>query len=99
MKKQGIVAALIALAAIAMPARAEPEEAVRVLLDVSYAPDAGDFALKTSPLVLEWYSRINDILYGPDHPLPFNAVIVSFQHSLNYPAFTTGNVIHISADV
>jgi hypothetical protein len=98
MKTLGIVAALIALAAVAMPARAEPEEAVRVLLDVSYAPDAGDFALKTSPLILEWYPRINTILFGPDHPLPFRLVIVSFQHAQRFPAVTIGNVIHVSAD-
>jgi hypothetical protein len=91
-------AAAIALFTLA-PARAADQQPVRVLLDVSYAPDAGDFALKTSPLVLEWYARINDILYGPDRPLPFNVVIVSFQHGLNYPAFTTGNVIHVLADM
>jgi hypothetical protein len=74
------------------------EQPVRVLLDVSFAPDAGDFALKTSPLLLEWYPKINDILYGPDHPLPYNILIVSFQHGLSYPAFTTENIIHVSAD-
>src|ERR1700761_2690929 len=98
MKKQGIVAALIALAAIAMPARAEPEEAVRVLLDVSYAPDAGDFALKTSPLILEWYPKINALLFGADHPLPFKVVLVSFQHGQQYAGLTINDVIHISAD-
>ncbi|HEX4506816.1 MAG TPA: basic secretory protein-like protein [Alphaproteobacteria bacterium] len=98
MKKRGIVAALIALAGIAASARAEPDEAVRVLLDVSYAPDAGDFALKTTPLILEWYPRINELLYGADHPLPFKLVIVSFQHAQRYPGLTANNVIHISAD-
>jgi hypothetical protein len=98
MKKRGIVAALIALACVATPARAEPEDAVRVLLDVSYAPDAGDFALKTSPLILEWYPRINDLLFGADHPLPFKLVIVSFQHAQRFPGVTANNVIHISAD-
>jgi len=93
-----ILIAAAAVFGLLTPARAA-DQPVRVLLDVSYAPDAGDFALKTSPLLLEWYPRINDILYGPDHPLPFNVVIVSFQHALNYPAFTTENVIHISADV
>ena len=98
MTKRGIVAALIALAGIAMPARAEPEEAVRVLLDVSYAPDAGDFALRTSPLILEWYPKINALLYGAEHPLPFKLVIVSFQHAQRFPGATINNVIHISAD-
>jgi hypothetical protein len=100
MRRYAIASAAAAALALLTPAPARAaDQPVRVLLDVSYAPDAGDFALKTSPLVLEWYSRINDILYGPDHPLPFNAVIVSFQHGLNYPAFTAGNVIHVSADV
>lgn len=93
----GIAAALFGLL---MPAPARSADAPpRVLLDISYAPDAGDFALKTSPLVLEWYARIDAILYGPDHPLPFQVVIVSFQHGLTHPAFTTENVIHVSADV
>jgi hypothetical protein len=78
---------------------AQAAEPVRVLLDVSYAPDAGDFALRTSPLILDWYPRINTILYGPDHPLPFNVLVVAFQHGLTYPAFTSGNVIHVSAEV
>src|SRR6185437_10753681 len=98
MEKRGIIAVLIALAAIVPAARAEPQEAVRVLLDISYAPDAGDFALKTSPLILEWYPRINELLFGPDHPLPFKLVIVSFQHAQRYPGLTANNVIHISAD-
>jgi len=92
-------ATAVALALLTLtPVRAD-DEPIRVLLNVSYAPDAGESALKTSPLVLEWYPKINDILYGPDHPLPFNVLIVSFQHGLQYPAFTAGNVIHISADV
>ena len=103
MRQYGIAAALIALAGLAAPGHAEPAhtepgEPLRVLLDVSYAPDAGDFAIETSPLVLEWYPKINALLYGADHPLPFRVVIVSFQHALKYPAFTTSNVIHVSAD-
>jgi hypothetical protein len=98
MKKNVIFAAFIALAAIATATRADPKESLRVLLDVSYAPDAGDFALKTSPLIMEWYPKINDLLFGQDHPLPFKLVIVSFQHAQRYPAFTTDNVIHVSAD-
>jgi hypothetical protein len=86
------------LAILAPALGADGPQQVHVLLDVSYAPDAGDFALKTSPLLLEWYPRINDMLYGPDHPLPFAVVIVSFQHQLERPAYTGGNVIHISAD-
>jgi hypothetical protein len=99
MKRRNLLglAAAICLASF-VAARAEPDP-VHVLLDVSYAPDAGDFALKTSPLVLEWYGRINAILYAPDHPLPFNILVVAFQHGQTYPAFTSGNVIHISADV
>src|ERR1700744_2843081 len=98
MKKRRVFAVLLALAGFAMPARAEPREAARVLLDVSYAPDAGDFALKTSPLILEWYPRINDLLYGANHPLAVRLVLVSFPHAQRFPAVTTGNVIHISAD-
>jgi hypothetical protein len=84
--------------AVLCPAHAA-DQSPRVLLDISYAPDAGDFALRTSPLLLEWYPRINEMLFGPGHPLPYNIVIASFQHGLDHPAFTTGNVIHISADV
>jgi hypothetical protein len=91
-----VAVAILGLWALA-PIRAA-DQPIRVLLDVSFAPDAGDFALKTSPLLLEWYPKINDILYGPDHPLPCNILIVSFRHGLSYPAFTTENVIHVSAD-
>jgi hypothetical protein len=92
----GLTTGLWLGAFVSVHAAEEPQ--VRVLLDISYAADAGDFALKTSPLLLDWYPRINAILYGPDHALPFNTLIVTFQHGQNYPAFATGNVIHISAD-
>jgi hypothetical protein len=91
-------AALIALSCLGAPAWAEPEEPVRVLLDVTYAPDSGDFALKSSPLILEWYPKINDLLFGAGHPLPFRFVIVSFQHAQRFPGLTTNNIIHVSAD-
>jgi hypothetical protein len=98
MKRNRIIAALIVLSCFAASARAEPEEQVRVLLDVTYAPDAGEFALKASPLILEWYPKINELLYGADHELPFRFVIVSFQHAQRFPGLTTNNIIHVSAD-
>jgi len=92
-------AAIFALIfASSQPAHAA-DRPVHIFVDVSYAPDAGEFALKTTPLLLEWYPRVNAILYGPDHPLPFDNVVVTFAHGLDHPAFTTGNLIHISADV
>ncbi len=90
--------------AIALLVLASPEAslaadwpAFRVLLDVSNAPDAGESALRSSALVVEWYPRINAILYAADHPLPFPVVVVSFEPGLQAPAMTTGNVIHVSS--
>ena len=77
---------------------APDQPAYRVFLDVSRAPDAGETALKSSALVTEWYPKINEILYGPDHPLPFNAVFVLFIPDVKYIAYTSGNVIHVSSD-
>ena len=40
------------------------------LIDVSCADDFKDYALRTRAVMSEWYPKINDILYGPDHALP-----------------------------
>jgi hypothetical protein len=68
------------------------------LLDISSAPGAGDYALKSSPLIMEWYPKINTILYGSDHPFPTNTVIIMFQPVMNVRAETRGNVIHVNSD-
>src|SRR5579862_8147473 len=91
-----LAAALMALPPA--PAQSATPPDIHILLDVSHAPDAGEFALKTSPLLMEWYPKIDDILFGADHPLPFNFVVVIFEPHMPVPAETTGNVIHVSAD-
>lgn len=92
-----VLAAAICAAALMNAAFATDEPKVHVFVDVSYAPEAGDVALKTTPLVMEWYPKINEILYGADHPLPFNSVAISFVPDLKWPAATNGNLIRVNA--
>jgi Plant Basic Secretory Protein. len=88
-------AAVFGISAFSTPAQAAE---TRVFLDVTYAPQAGDYALKLSPVILEWYGKINAILYGDDHPLPYDGIFLSFAPELPYPAAASGNVIRISAN-
>ncbi|MDR3528644.1 MAG: basic secretory protein-like protein [Rhizomicrobium sp.] len=92
-----LISLAAAMLSFGVPATAAAAAPPHVLLDITYAPEAGDYALKLSPVVLEWYSKINAELYGDDHPLPYEAVVLSFVPSLDYPAATSRNVIRISA--
>jgi hypothetical protein len=79
------------------PVVAQAQQQLHILLDISSAPDAGDYALKSSPLVMEWYPKINAILYGTDRPLPFNTVVVAFEPGMKVASVTSGNVIHVNS--
>ena len=95
-------AAIVLALLLAVPVRAEAGgTAFHVLLDVSYAPDAGDSALKTNALVMDWYPRINDLLYDPGHPLPFMEIRVIFEPALSIKgaaAYVNGNELHVSSE-
>jgi hypothetical protein len=88
----GIVALAVSLQVCAV---AEP--AFTVAVDTSKAPQCEAFAAKSKALVEEWYPRINEILFGKDHPLPVTEVKLSFE-PMRGVAHTNKNFIHISAD-
>ena len=83
------------LLCLAVSAAAEP--AFTVSVDTSKAPQCAEFAAKSKALVEEWYPRINEILFGKDHPLPTAEVKLSFE-PMRGVAHTNKDFIHISAD-
>ena len=88
----GVVALVLSLKAGAL---AEPVFTVSV--DTAKAPQCEEFAAKSKALVEEWYPRINEILFGKEHPLPATEVKLSFE-PMRGVAHTNKNFIHISAD-
>jgi len=96
-----LVAAVIGFCQLGPTGVSAEQPDVHVWLDVSHAPDAGEYALKTSALLMEWYPRINDILYNSDHPLPFSEIHVVFEPVLvikGAPAFARGNELHVNSE-
>src|SRR5580700_5171017 len=66
---------------------------VHAFIDVTCADDFKAYALKSRAAVSEWYPRVNEVLYGPDHALPFDTIAILFEPGLKGPAATNGNVI------
>ena len=85
----GAVALCLAVAAWAEPA-------FTVHVDTTKAPECEAFAAKSKALVEEWYPRINEILFGKDHPLPAADITLIFEPMYGV-AHTAKNVMHISA--
>jgi hypothetical protein len=56
--------------------------------DISKAPEDWAFAGKSKAICEEWHPRINEILFGPDHSLPFTDIYIIFEET-QQPAFTT----------
>src|ERR1035437_4024998 len=52
--------------------------AFQVRADISEIPDAAVYAESAKAICEEWYPKINVILYGKDHPLPFAEVELLF---------------------
>jgi hypothetical protein len=76
-------------------------EGIPVLVDISKAPGVEVFAQKSKALCEEWYPRINEILFGAAHPLPFNEIQIVFERKLameGAPAYTDGSAIHVWSD-
>jgi Peptidase of plants and bacteria len=61
--------------------------------DAAVAP----YASETRELCLQWYPKINDLLFGAGHPLPYQEVTVAFEIS-KYDAWSLGNAIHVSTE-
>ena len=75
--------------------------ALRVFLDITEAPDAGDFAVKTNALLVQWAPKINEALYDSSHPLPFPLIVVVFEPTLpvkGAPALATGNQLLVDSN-
>ena len=79
------------------PAYGRDRQTFHVFLDISYAQDAEDYAIASNKVLMEWYPKINDILYDPDHALPYPLLFVIFEPSQGGLAYTTGNQLHISS--
>ena len=60
----------------------------KIHTDISKAPEALPFAEKSKAICEEWYPKINEILFGPAHPLPFSDIQIIFEET-KQPAFTT----------
>lgn len=72
-------------------------EAFTVEVDTSKAPECAAFAAKSEALVKEWYPRINDLLFGKDHALPYPIVRLIFE-PMKGVAHTMKADLHISAE-
>lgn len=78
-------------------AGAHAADAFTVHIDTTKAPECEAFAAKSKTLVEEWYPKINEILFGKDHPLPSADVSLIFE-PMKGVANTSNNVIRISAE-
>lgn len=94
---------LFAVMATALLSAATP---FQVRTDISRVPSAAAYAEQCKALCEEWYPRINEILYGTGHPLPYGEIVVLFDPEKIFgrygqghgaPAFAIGNTIHISS--
>jgi hypothetical protein len=72
---------------------------VRVTIEYAKSPGCQAFAEKSKTMIEEWYSKITDILFGPDHPLPGTSVMLICEplKSIAYSDIHK-NRIHISAE-
>src|SRR5262249_50841323 len=96
MRSSSIVPRLVALALCSVGiASGEPD--FKVAVDTSKAPECAAFAEKSKVLVEEWYPKINEILFGKDHPLPAPEITLIFQ-PMKGVANTQNATIRISAE-
>ncbi len=73
------------------------QQAYRIEIDFSEAPECEAFATKSKTIAEEWYPKINEILFDKDRPLPVTVVRLKFQ-PMKGVAHATHDEIHISAD-
>lgn len=73
------------------------EPAFKVEIDFTAAPQCEAFAKQSKTITEEWYPKINEILFGKDHPLPVPVVHLKFE-PMKGVAHATNDGIHISAD-
>jgi hypothetical protein len=70
-----------------------------VVVEYAKAPQCQAFAEKSKAVIEEWYPRINETLFGPDHPLPADSVTLVCEPAkfIAYSDIRPKNRIHISA--
>jgi hypothetical protein len=68
----------------------------QIQVDTSKAPDVAAYGERSKAVCEEWYPKINEVLYGADHRLPFAVVRMVFE-PMDGVAYTLENVIHVSA--
>lgn len=90
-----VLAPFVALCAMLSSASADP--AFHVVLDTTKAPECQEFADKSKALVEEWYPKINEFLFGKDHPLPKDEITLVFM-PMKGVANTSNAKIRISAE-
>jgi hypothetical protein len=59
----------------------------RFPIDVSQAPEDLPFAKRAQAVCKEWYSKINAILFGPSHPLPYARIPIIFDDAGDFAAY------------
>lgn len=71
---------------------------LQVAIEDTKAPECAAFALKSKAVVEEWYPKINEILFGPGHPVPTDSITLVFE-PMKGVAYTDiqKNRIHISS--
>lgn len=66
-----------------------------------YAAQPAGRPATAKKLMLDWYPRINTLLYGPGHPLPHAQLAIRVKAKLKYagvPAYAEGGTIYLWAD-
>ncbi len=56
-------------------------QSFQVKVDVSQVPDALPYVKPTEVLIIEWYPKINNILFGRDYPLALTEIHVIFERN------------------
>jgi hypothetical protein len=71
----------------------------RVTVEYPKAPQCEAFAEKSKAVIEEWYPKINEILFGPDHPPPADSITLVCEPAkfIAYSDIRPKNRIHISA--
>ena len=91
---------LAGCAALAVSAPLAAAEALSIKLDLSKAPDAGDYAARSEAVIEQWYPRINEILYPPGHALPYSQIKLVFEPELGIDgaaAYVANSEMHVSS--
>lgn len=79
------------------PETTTPAPEFTIKLDYSTVPECEAFALKAKELCEEWYPKLNELLFGPDQPLPRKEITLEFKQ-MDGVAYASRGRIVISAE-